>query len=190
MATPPPHEITRLLRDWRGGNQAALDQLLPLVYDELRRLAGRYLRREPAGQTLQPTALVNELYLRLVDQPEVDWQNRAHFFAVAAQAMRFLLLDRARSKQQAKHGGGARQVELEETAVISAEPSTDLLALDEALTRLAVLDPRQGRIVELRYFGGLSTAEVAEVLGVSEITVKREWLKAKAWLYRELRGKQ
>lgn len=186
---PPPlstHEITQLLHDWQQGDRAALDQLLPLVYDELRRLAKRNLRRQSPGQTLQTTALVHEAYLRLINLPEVDWQNRAHFFAVAAQAMRYLLIDRARAKRYAKRGGGAQQVSLDEAAQVSAERPDELLALDEALTRLAALDPRQSQIVELRYFGGLTVEETAEVLGVSAITVMREWAKAKGWLYREL----
>jgi len=187
--TPSPHEVTQLLIAWRQGNQSALDQLLPLVYDELHRLAKRYMRGEARGHTLQTTALVNEAYLRLIEQPGIEWQDRAHFFALAARIMRFLLVDHARTRQAAKHGGGQRQVTLDEVAAIVPERSAELLALDEALGRLATLDGRQSQIVELRYFGGLSVEETAEVLGVSEITVKREWLKAKAWLYRELRGK-
>jgi RNA polymerase sigma factor (TIGR02999 family) len=186
MPTLSTHEITRLLRDWHDGDQAALDQLMPLVYDELRRLARNYMRRQSPGQTLQTTALINEAYLRLVNLPDIDWQSRAHFYAVAAQAMRYLLIERARSKRYAKRGGGAQQVSLDEAAMVSAGRSEELLALDEALTRLAALDPRQNRIVELRYFGGLTVEETAEVLGVSPVTVMREWAKAKGWLYREL----
>lgn len=186
MPTHSTHEITRLLRDWREGDRAALDQLMPLVYDELRRLAKRYLRRQAPGHTLQTTALINEAYLRMVDMPGIDWQNRAHFFGVAAQAMRYLLVDHARAKQYAKRGGGAQQVTLDEAAQVSSERPDELLALDEALTRLAALDLRQSRIVELRYFGGLTVDETAEVLGVSVPTVHREWAKAKGWLYREL----
>jgi len=183
---PSAQEVTQLLVDWRNGNQAALDQLMPLVYDELRRLAKRYMNRENPGHTLQTTALVNEAYLRLIDQGNVEWQNRAHFFAIAAQIMRHLLVDHARSQHFAKRGGGAHQVSLDEALVVTEGREADLLALDEALDRLAAFDRRKSQIVELRYFGGLSTEETAEVLGVSEITIKREWLKAKAWLYREL----
>jgi len=184
--SPSPQDVTQLLRDWRQGNRAAFDQLIPLVYDELRRLAKRHLQRQSPGHTLQTTSLVHEAYLRLIDQQNIEWQNRAHFFAVAARAMRFLLVDHARARQYAKRGGGVRQVTLDEVAVVSPERNDDLLALDEALSRLAALDPRKSQIVELRYFGGLSAEEAAEALGVSEITVKREWLKARAWLYREL----
>jgi RNA polymerase sigma factor (TIGR02999 family) len=183
---PSQHEITRLLTDWRGGDRAALERLLPLVYDELHRLARHYLSRERPGHTLQATALVNEAYLRLVDQQKSDWQDRAHFFAVAARIMRHLLIDHARARRYAKRGGGAQQVSLEEGAAFTPEPSVDLLALDEALDRLAVIDERKVVIVELRYFSGLSVEETAEAMRLSEITVKREWLKAKAWLYREL----
>ena len=188
--TPSPQEVTPLLVDWRNGNRAALEKLMPLVYDELRRLAKHYMARENPGHTLQTTALVNEAYLRLIGQQQVEWQNRAHFFAIAAQIMRHLLVDHARSHQYAKRGGGAQQVTLDEVAIVSRECSADVLALDEALSRLAAIDPRKSQLVELRYFGGLSTEETAEVLGVSEITVKREWQKAKAWLYRELSQEQ
>ena len=181
-----PQDVTQLLVAWRGGNKEALNSLFPLVYEELRRLAKHYMSRERAGHTLQTTALVNEAYLRLVNQSQVEWQSRAHFFAIAAQIMRHLLVDHARSQQYAKRGGGAQRVTLDETAAINAEDQTTLLALDEALSRLGALDERKLRIVELRYFGGLSAEETAEVLGVSAITIKREWLKAKAWLYREL----
>ena len=184
--TPIPHPVTELLARWRRGESAALEELMPLVYDELRRLAHRYMRRERPGQTLQTTALANEAYLRLVDADHLEWQDRAHFFAVAAQIMRHLLVDRARSRRYAKRGGGAHRITLDETAVISRENAPDLLALDEALTRLWALDQRKSRVVELRYFGGLSAEEAAEVLEVSVVTVKRDWLKAKAWLYREL----
>ena len=184
------HQITELLVSWRNGDKAALDQLMPLVYDELHSLAHRYMKRERPGQTLQTTALVNEAYLRLVDSKQVEWRNRAHFFAIAAQIMRHLLVDRARSRHSAKRGGGGRQVTLDETAVISSERDMELLGLDEALNKLAAFDERKSRLVELRYFGGLSVEEAAEVLGLSGITVKREWLKTKAWLYRELRQTQ
>ena len=186
MTTPTSANVTQLLIDWRGGNNDALNQLMPLVYDELRDLAKRYMRRENSSHTLQTNALVNEAYLRLVNQQAVDWQNRAHFFAIAAQVMRHLLVDHARSKQYAKRGGGAVQVTLDEGLAVSDESSVELLALHQALERLEKIDHRKSKIVELRYFGGLSTEEVAEVLGISEITVKREWAKAKAWLYREL----
>jgi len=186
MPTLSTHEITRLLQDWHGGDQAALDRLVPLVYDELRRMAKRYLRRQAPGHTLQTTAIINEAYLRMVNLPEIDWQNRAHFFAIAAQVMRHLLLDHARAKHRAKRGGDAQQVSLDEAAMVSVERSEELLALDDALNRLATLDPRQSRIVELRYFGGLTVDEVAEVSGISAVTVAREWAKAKGRLYREL----
>ena len=182
-----PHQVTQLLAEWRNGDTAALNKLMPLVYGELRRLAHRYMKRERPGQTLQTTALVNEAYLRLVGSKQTEWQDRAHFFAVSAQIMRHLLVDRARSRQYAKRGKDARQVTLDEGAVISPERDLDLLALDEALDKLSRIDERKSRLVELRYFGGLSVEEAAEVLGVSAITVKREWLKTKAWLYRELR---
>lgn len=180
------HEITQLLVDWRGGDQTALDKLMPLVYDELHRVARHYLGQERAGHTLQPTALVNEAYLRLIDQQNSDWQDRTHFFAVAARIMRHLLIDYARSRRYAKRGGGALQVSLNEAAAASPEQSFELLALDEALTRLAAIDERKALIVEMRYFSGLNVEETAEALNLSAITVKREWLKAKAWLYREL----
>jgi RNA polymerase sigma factor (TIGR02999 family) len=184
---PAPHQVTELLVRWRAGDSTALEELMPLVYDELHRLAHRYMRRERPGQTLQTTALVNEAYLRLVGSARVEWQNRAHFFAIAAQIMRHLLVDRARSRRYSKRGGGAHQVTLDEIAIISQEQDADLMALDEALTRLAALDERKSRIVELRYFAGLSAEETAEVLEVTAITIKREWSKAKAWLYRELK---
>jgi RNA polymerase sigma factor (TIGR02999 family) len=184
------HQITGLLVSWRKGDKAALDQLMPLVYDELHRLAHRYMKRERPGQTLQTTALVNEAYLRLVDSKEIEWKDRAHFFAIAAQIMRHLLVDRARARRYVKRGSGGRQVTLDETAVISSERDLELLDLDEALNKLAAIDARKSRLVELRYFGGSSVEETAEVLGVSGITVKREWSKTKAWLYRELRLKE
>lgn len=186
MTTPTSANVTQLLIDWRGGNNDALNQLMPLVYDELRGLAKRYMRRESASHTLQTNALVNEAYLRLVNQQNVDWQNRAHFFAIAAQVMRHLLVDHARSKQYAKRGGGAQQITLDEGLAISDGNQIELLSLHQALERLEQIDDRKSKIVELRYFGGLSTEETAEVLGVSEITIKREWAKAKAWLFREL----
>lgn len=186
MTPPNSGNVTQLLFDWRNGNDDALNQLMSLVYDELRGLAKRYMSRERVSHTLQTNALVNEAYLRLINQQDVDWQNRAHFFAIAAQVMRHLLVDHARAKQYAKRGGGAQQITLDEGVAIAAEQSVDVLALHEALEQLAEVDERKSRIVELRYFGGLSAEETAEVLGVSEITIKREWLKAKAWLFREL----
>lgn len=179
-------DVTRLLTDWRGGDQQALEQLAPLVYDELRRLAGRYLRRERVNHTLQSTALVHEAYLRLIDQSRVQWQNRAHFFGVAAQMIRRILVDHARGHQAAKRGAGVARLSLDEALDASAPRDLDLVALDDALATLAQLDPQQSRIIELRYFGGLSIEETAEVIGVSPATVKREWASARAWLFREL----
>jgi RNA polymerase sigma factor (TIGR02999 family) len=181
-----PEELTGLLVEWRNGDRTALDRLMPLVYDELRRIASRCMKRERVGHTLQTTALINEAYLRMAGQPATDWQDRAHFFAVAATVMRHLLVDRARSRRYEKRGGSLQRVTLDEEAIVSSQRHADLLALDEALGKLAQFDERKVKIVEMRYFGGLSAAETAEVLGISEITVKREWLKAKAWLYREL----
>lgn len=182
---PPPNEVTQLLLAWSRGQAEALEKLIPLVYDELRRLAHRYLDRGGGGQTLQATALVHEAYLKLVDQRPVHWQNRAHFFAIAAQAMRQILVNRAIRRQAAKRGGGYT-LALEDAADLSTERAVDVLALDEALKRLAVMDPQKSRLVELRFFGGLSIAETAAVLGLSPATVKRAWSSAKAWLYQEL----
>ncbi len=180
-------EITRMLQEWSGGKQEALDALLPLVYAELHRQASRYLRRERAGHTLQTTALIHEAYLKLIDQREVNWQNRAHFFGIAAQAMRRILVDYARERHRAKRGGIGESLPLEEAAlVVSEERRVDLVALDEALTRLAKFDERQARIVELRYFSGLSIEETAEVLRISPATVKSDWNVAKAWLRHEI----
>jgi RNA polymerase sigma factor (TIGR02999 family) len=187
MSAHTDHNVSVLLHKWRDGDRAALDELVPLVYDELRRIARRYMRRERPGQTLQTTALVNEAYLRLAGSHPVAWQDRAHFYAVAAQVMRRLLVDRARARRYARRGGGGLRVTLDEEAAVAPGPDVELLALDVALAKLSELDERKGRLVELRYFGGLSNEEAAEVLGVSAITAKREWLKAKAWLYRELR---
>jgi RNA polymerase sigma factor (TIGR02999 family) len=183
-----PEQVTGLLVDWGNGNKAALDKLMPLVYDELRRLARYYIRRERAGQTLQTTALVNEAYLRLVDQRNVRWQNRAHFFAIAAQLMRRILVDKARKRYNAKRGGNLRKVSLDGVAVLSGERDADLIALDEALIDLEAMDSRKSKIVELRFFGGLNIEEAAEVLSISPATVQREWSVAKAWLYREISG--
>jgi len=183
-----PQEITQLLLNWSKGDKAALDQLVPLVYPELRRLAQRYMRRENSAHTLQTSALINEAYLRIVDQQEVEWQDRAHFFAVAAQVMRHILIDHARRHRYAKRGAGARHVPLDETAIISQERATEFLALDDALTRLATIDARKSQIVELRFFGGLTVEEIAEVMKLSPITIKREWRSAKAWLHSEIAG--
>ncbi|MCA1622779.1 MAG: sigma-70 family RNA polymerase sigma factor [Acidobacteria bacterium] len=180
-------EITLMLQEWSGGNRDALDALLPLVYEELRRQASGYLRRERREHTLQTTALIHEAYLKLIDQREVNWQNRAHFFGIAAQAMRRILVDYARKRHRAKRGGIGGDLPLGEAAlVVSEERSIDLVALDEALTRLAVFDERQARIVELRYFSGLSIEETAEVLRISPATVKSDWNVAKAWLRHEI----
>jgi len=183
MQPPPPREVTRLLKEWSTGDSAALDQLIPIVYDELRAVAARYLRRERQGHTLQPTALVNEAYLRLIDQNQVQWQNRAHFVGVAAQMMRRILVDHAKNHNRVKRGGGTRKVTLDEALAVSDERADDLVELDEALTALEAFDKRKSRVVEMRYFGGLSVEETAEVLKVSEITVARDWKLAKAWLY-------
>ena len=183
-------EVTGLLQAWSGGDQGALEKLMPLVYAELHRLAKRYMGREHVGRTLQTSALVNEAYLRLVDAHGVRWQNRAHFFAVSAQIMRRILVDFARARQNLKRGGGARQVTLDEGLVVSPESGADLLALDEALDKLAVLNPRQSRVVELRYFGGLNEEEAAEALKVSPRTVRHDWSLARAWLYREIQGQK
>jgi RNA polymerase sigma factor (TIGR02999 family) len=180
---PSPTEVSRLLLNWSNGDRAALDKLVPLVYDELRRLAGHFMRREREGHTLQTTALVNEAYLRLIDQRSVRWQNRAHFFAIAAQLMRRILVDHARSRRYAKRGGEARQVSFDEAAIVSRERGAELVAVDDALTDLAARDARKSQIVELRFFGGLNIEETAEVMGISPTTVQREWRSAKAWLY-------
>jgi len=183
----PSQEITAMLRAGGDGDRAVLDQMLPLVYDELHRQAHRYLRRERANHTLQTTALINEAYLKLVDQRAVQWQNRAHFFGIAAQAMRRILVDYAKTKNREKRGGAAVDLPLEEALLVAATgQSIDLLALDEALTRLALIDEQQTRVVELKYFSGLSIEETAEALGISPATVKRDWQMAKAWLRHEL----
>ena len=183
---PSSHNVTELLQDWSRGEREALDQLLPVVYNELHKQAARYLRRERAGHTLQPTALVNEAFLRLINQRDVRWQNRAHFFGLAAQLMRRILVDHARERLAAKRGGADIRLTLDEQVAAVGARDVDLLALDEALTRLAALDVRQSRIVELRFFSGLNVEETAEVLGVSPATVKLDWSMAKAWLRREL----
>src|SRR5262249_7895944 len=179
-------QVTGFLIDWSNGDKAALDKLMPLVYDELRRLARYHMRRERAGVTLQTTALVNEAYLRLIDQKQVRWQNRAHFFAIAAQLMRRILVDQARKRSNRKRGGDVRKVSLDEAAVLSQERTADLIALDAALTDLEAMDQRKSKVVELRFFGGLNIEETAEVMAISPATVQREWSMAKAWLYREL----
>jgi len=186
--SPSSPEITQLLVKWRNGDQAALDRLAQTVQGELRQIAHRALSRQPRGQTLQTADLVNEAYLRLLGQSDIDWQNRAHFYAVAARVMRFVLVDRARAKSYAKRGGGGTPISLDEAMVVTPERPDDLLALDEALERLAQIDEQKSRIVEMRYFAGMSVEEVAEALGIAAITVKREWARAKAWLYRELGG--
>ena len=185
---PQSDQVSQLLVDWSNGDRAALDKLMPLIDEELRRLAHRYMRQERVGHTLQTTALVNEAFLRLVNRKNLQWQNRAHFFGIAAQLMRTILVDHARSHASAKRGGGARKLELNEALVVSQEKASEVIALDEALNQLALIDPRQSRIVELRFFGGLTVEEAAEVLHVSPVTIKREWSTAKAWLYRELAG--
>lgn len=186
MQASSPPQITQLLAEWNGGDQAALDRLLPLIYEELRRQAHHRMRHERAGHTLQTTALVHEAFVRLVDYRNVRWQDRAHFFAVAAQLMRRVLVDHARSRRRLKRGGGAFRVTLGAESAMSPQRSQELLALDEALVRLAATDPRKARVVEFRLFGGLSNEEVAEVLKVSINTVTRDWNMALAWLRREL----
>lgn len=186
MKSPARHQITELLAEWRDGNQSALDELYPLVYDELHRLARRYMSRERKDHTLQTTALINEAYVRLVDQKNVNWANRSHFFAISAQIMRRILIDHARRHTYAKRGGGAQQVSLEEVAAITPDQGRELMRLDEALKSLAERDPRRSQVVELRYFGGLNNEEIAGVLHVSENTVTRDWNMARAWLYQQL----
>lgn len=183
-------DVTRMLVNWSNGDKSALDELLPLVYDELRRQAAAYLRREAPGHTLQATALVNEAFLRMIDQTQVTWQNRAHFFGAAANLMRQILIQHVRAKHAEKRGGEAQKLYLDEVSgladSLTKEQNLDLIALDDALNDLAQVAPQQGRVVELRYFGGLSIEETAEVLGISPATVKREWTMAKAWLHREI----
>jgi RNA polymerase sigma factor (TIGR02999 family) len=186
MTTPSSYQVTQLLLAWNQGDDAALAQLIPLVHDELRRLAHRYMGGERAGHLLQTSALVNEAYLRLIDSSRVQWQNRAHFFAVSAQLMRRVLVDFARQRNYQKRGGGALQVSLNEMIAGTTERSADLVALDDALNTLATTDERAGKVVELRFFGGLSIEETAEALKISPETVKRDWSYAKAWLLREL----
>lgn len=182
--------VSKLLLNWGQGDQGAREALIPLVYDELRRLARRYLRRERPDHTLQSAALVNEAYLRLIRQEQPQWQNRAHFFGVAAQLMRHILVDHARNRAAAKRGAGAPRLTLDPDIALPQERDVDLIALDDALNQLAALDPQQSRLVELRFFGGLSIEETSVVLGVSPATVKREWATARAWLQREMRNKE
>jgi RNA polymerase sigma factor (TIGR02999 family) len=180
-------DISTLLRAWSDGDQSALERLTPIVYHELHRLAHRYMKLERPGHSLQATALVNEAYMRLVDYERMHWQNRAHFFAVSAQLMRRILVERAR-RHNLKRGGGMPHVSLEEAAIVGDDPGTDMVALDDAMNALSRIDPRKVQVVEMRFFGGLSVEETAEVLKVSTVTVKRDWRAARAWLYRELTG--
>jgi len=186
MSLASSHEVTALLIDWNNGNKTALDRLMPLVDRELHRLARHYMQQERPGHTLQTTALVNEAYLKLIDQRQVHWKNRAHFFALCAQLMRRILVDHARRRKYAKRGGDARRISLDEVIAVSPARSADLIALDDALQQLAAIDARKGKVVEMRFFGGLSVEETAEALGVSPLTVKRDWKMAKAWLYNSL----
>ena len=182
-----PHRVTQLLSHWSHGDDGALAELTPLVYEELRRLAHHYMKGQRPEHTLQTTALVNEAYLRLADQTKPNWQSRAHFFAVAARAMRQIVVDYARSQRAQKRGGGAFKIELDEGAIVSPEQSQAIVDLHEALERLGALDSRKARVVELKYFGGLNHGEIAEVMKISSVTVRRDWVFAKAWLYDELR---
>jgi RNA polymerase sigma factor (TIGR02999 family) len=188
LSNSPPRDVTALLLNWSDGDREAPAKLMPLVYDELRRLARDHLRRERPDHTLQPTALVNEVYLRLVDQQRVNWHNRAQFFGLAAQLMRHILVDHSRSRASVKRGGLVRKLSLDEAWMAPEEVAEELVALDEALVRLAAIDERKSRVVEMRFFGGLSVEETAEALGVSDKTVMRDWRIAKMWLHRELSG--
>jgi RNA polymerase sigma factor (TIGR02999 family) len=185
----PSSEVTQMLLDWSNGDKAAFDKIVPVVYNELRRLAGHYMRQERPGQTIQATALVHEAYVRLVDYKNMRWQDRAHFYAVAAQVMRRILVDRARARDAAKRGDAARRVSLAEADAASNEQSADILDLDEALKELEEIDPRKSQIIELRFFGGLNIEETAEVMSISPTTVQREWRSARAWLYRAITEK-
>lgn len=185
----PTHSVTTLLQSWRAGDEAALEELMPRVYDELRRLARRYMAAEQSGHTLQATALVHEVYVRLIDASQVDWQSRAHFYALCARLMRRILIDFARSRNYQKRGGSFAHVQLEEAMTVSAGVKFDVLAVDEALKQLAAMDGRKGDVVEMRFFGGLTAEETAEALQVSTETVQRDWKMAKAWLTRELKNK-
>jgi RNA polymerase sigma factor (TIGR02999 family) len=186
MADSSPEEITQLLREWSNGDKEALNKLMPVVYSELRRLAAHYMRQERPGHTLQSTALVNEAYLRLAGAREINWQDRAHFFAVASQIMRHILVDHARSYKYAKRGGGAIKVSLDEVAILSEERAAELITLDKALKGLEALDPRKSQVVEMRFFGGLSIDETAEVMKLSSMTIQREWRWAKAYLHKQM----
>lgn len=179
-------DISVILKDWSGGNRASADVLLSLVYGELRKIAAQYLRKERSDHTLQPTALVHEAYIKLIDISDINWQDRAHFFAVSANVMRHILVDHARARLSEKRGGEARRIAIEDATSFCSEPDLDLLAVDEALIELAAFDEQQSRIVELRFFGGLTIEETAHVVGISPATVKREWTMAKAWLFRKL----
>lgn len=187
MQSEPRENVTELLVAWKGGDASALEKLTPLVYEQLRRLARHYIAGERPGHALQATDLVNEAYLKLVDAARVNWQSRAHFFGVSAQLMRRILVDMARSRRQLKRGGGAHQTAFDEALMVTSEPDTDLVAVDDALESLARMDPRKARVVELRFFGGLEEKEIGEVLGVSVDTVQRDWKAARAWLHGELR---
>ena len=189
-AIPPSIEVTQLLKAWGHGDEGALGRLIPLVQQELHRLAHRYMSREKPNQTLQTTALVNEVYLRLIDVAQVNWQDRAHFFAIAARMMRRILTDRARARNYQKRGGAALHVSFDEALAVSQEKDAEIVAVDEALSALAAMDPRKSQVVELRFFGGLSVEETAELLKVSPETVKRDWRFAKAWLHRALSGEK
>ena len=189
MDSRPPEDVTQLLIAWSDGDQVARDQLMSVVYEELHRLARRYMRRESPGHTLQTSALVNEAFVRLVDQRNVHWQNRAHFFAIAAQMMRRILVDHARGRSYAKRGGGARPISLDEGLIVSDQRNAEVVAIHEALEELAKFDARKSEVVELRFFGGLTIDETAEVLGVSSATVRSDWTTAKAWLRRKISQK-
>ena len=186
MAIPGPAEVTELLKAWGGGDKEALDRLAPVVYDELRRIARRYMRNQRSGITLQTTALVNEVYLRLVDVSNVDWQHRAQFFAISAQMMRRILVDAARARGSGKRGGGAAKVNIDEVAIVSPQPADAIVALDAALEEFAKAAPRQAQVVELRYFGGLSMEEIAAVMKLSTRSIERDWQFARSWLMKEL----
>ncbi len=186
MNIESPNEITQLLNNWSNGDELALEQLIPLVYEELRKMAKQYMQSQRIGHTLQPTALIHEVYVKLAGQQEQSWKNRAHFFGVAAQAMRHILVDYVRHRGYQKRGGNAQRVELDEAMIVSSERAAGLVELDEALTKLAKLDERKSRVVELKYFGGLSNEEMAEVLNVTTKTIIRDWQFARTWLLREL----
>lgn len=186
--TPLSQNITHLLKEWRDGDERALDRLTPLVYEELRQQAARYLRRERAGHTLQTTALINEAYLRLIDAKDVQWQSRAHFFAIAANLMRRVLVDHARRRDAEKRGGAQLRLTLDETLAVTSTAEVDVLAIDQALNKLSTIDSQQALVVELRFFSGMSVEETAAALGVSPATVKRDWSVARAWLRREIDG--